>query len=428
MLRLTLALVVVAYLPGARGRTGCLAARAHTATGCPSAERAFWAVLLSVIWSVLVVLLLGAVGQYSFDRLLIVNGAVSAAGIALGAWRRPRTAPDRQLASLALPLVIIAIGWWLYFPAVGVHHRRQGPGHLHQRGHPDRAARPCDRARSGRWPKSRRPCAICSSRRTSARDYYGLRFMGFFIQDPADGTVVGQFPHFYPASIAIGYGARRSDGRPQHDRRSGRSSACWRCTSPARRCSVAPRQQRRRCCSRSTSSTLWFARYPNSELPMQALIFAAVLAALRARDGGGHFFAVAAGALLGLTLLLRYEVLIAMAAVAAVAVLGAGQPAALRLEFHDGARPLGRHRPLVPPRSDARLLVVPARLHPRSWRMAARGTARSSAAFAVRRLVAIDAIRARVETMLPPALALTTGRPGRLRLLLPAGRRPHGAR
>src|SRR5204863_7456043 len=32
------------------------------------------------------------------------------------------------------------------------------------------------------------------------------RFMGFFVLDPDRGTVVSQFPHLFPASIAIGYG------------------------------------------------------------------------------------------------------------------------------------------------------------------------------------------------------------------------------
>ena len=42
--------------------------------------------------------------------------------------------------------------------------------------------------------------------------------MGFFIQEPSSGAVVGQFPHLLPASIAIGYGidgltgARRAIG------------------------------------------------------------------------------------------------------------------------------------------------------------------------------------------------------------------------
>ena len=34
--------------------------------------------------------------------------------------------------------------------------------------------------------------------------YYGVRFMGFFLVDPAVGTVVDQFPHLYPAAVAIG--------------------------------------------------------------------------------------------------------------------------------------------------------------------------------------------------------------------------------
>jgi 4-amino-4-deoxy-L-arabinose transferase-like glycosyltransferase len=53
---------------------------------------------------------------------------------------------------------------------------------------------------------------------TGRTDYDSLRFMGFFVQDLEKGTVVGQFPHLFPASIAIGYGidgltgARRTVG------------------------------------------------------------------------------------------------------------------------------------------------------------------------------------------------------------------------
>ena len=35
--------------------------------------------------------------------------------------------------------------------------------------------------------------------------YDSLRFMGFFILDPAAGVVVGQFPHLYPIWVAIAY-------------------------------------------------------------------------------------------------------------------------------------------------------------------------------------------------------------------------------
>jgi hypothetical protein len=54
---------------------------------------------------------------------------------------------------------------------------------------------------------------------------------------------------------------------------------------------------------------------------MQALLFAALLAAGHTRSGGGTYFAATAGALLGVTLFLRVEVLFAMMAFAAAAVL-----------------------------------------------------------------------------------------------------------
>ena len=37
-------------------------------------------------------------------------------------------------------------------------------------------------------------------------DYYGISIMGFFIRHPETGADVGQFPHLFPASIAIGNG------------------------------------------------------------------------------------------------------------------------------------------------------------------------------------------------------------------------------
>jgi hypothetical protein len=66
---------------------------------------------------------------------------------------------------------------------------------------------------------------------------------------------------------------------------------------------------------------VWFGRYPNSEMAMQALIFSALLAVGRARDGGRMFFGAVAGTILGLSLFLRYEILLAFAAFAAAGVM-----------------------------------------------------------------------------------------------------------
>ena len=66
---------------------------------------------------------------------------------------------------------------------------------------------------------------------------------------------------------------------------------------------------------------VWFARYPNSETVMQALVFAALLAFARATEGSRAFFGTIAGALLGLMLFLRYDVVLAMAAFVAAATV-----------------------------------------------------------------------------------------------------------
>jgi hypothetical protein len=42
--------------------------------------------------------------------------------------------------------------------------------------------------------------------------YYGSRFMGFYLVDPDEGAVVGQFPHLFPLWVAIGYGAHGLTG------------------------------------------------------------------------------------------------------------------------------------------------------------------------------------------------------------------------
>ena len=75
-------------------------------------------------------------------------------------------------------------------------------------------------------------------------DYYSGRFMGFFIQEPEQGRVVGQFPHLFPASIAIGYGLdglTGPGGRPA----CGPSSACSRSISRVHGSSGAQPQELR---------------------------------------------------------------------------------------------------------------------------------------------------------------------------------------
>ena len=105
--------------------------------------------------------------------------------------------------------------------------------------------------------------------------------------------------------------ARRPDRRAARRSASGRSSACSRCIS-------RPRALFGRTAAAAAAALLalnvievWFARYPNAEVVMQALLFAALLATARAHVDGDPFFAPVAGALLGLLLFLRFDAVLA---------------------------------------------------------------------------------------------------------------------
>ena len=67
---------------------------------------------------------------------------------------------------------------------------------------------------------------------------------------------------------------------------------------------------------------VWFARYPNADIVMQALLFAALIASARAHVDDDGFFAPVAGTLLGLLLFLRIDAVVAIGAVIAGLALG----------------------------------------------------------------------------------------------------------
>jgi hypothetical protein len=319
MIRTALALVLVAWLPGAvlfRLPDRSRAVRA----ALPADERAFWALLLSVVWSALVVLALAAFGEYAFERLLVVNAFVAIAALVVwrGRLRLGSVAPWPQWWA-CVPVALITIGCWSFFPGSEYVIGGKDPGtyinsgiQIAQRG----SVIVTDPTVAG-VPAPLRDLFFPSHQRD---EYYGVRFMGFFIQDPAAGTVISQFPHFYPATVAIAYGVDGLTGARN-------AIGAWAILGVLAVYFAGSHLFGRAAAGIAAAllslnvATVWFARYPNSELPMQALLFGAILASARARAGDGWFFGATAGALLGTTLLLRYEVLIALAAFAAVALL-----------------------------------------------------------------------------------------------------------
>ena len=311
-------LLLVAWLPAAVAfRWPCAGRDQRSALAAE--ERVFWAVVLSVTWSVIVVMALASVGEYRFERLLIVNGVVSAVPALV--WRgRLRYGNARPPSYTALvPAAIVAFGAWSFLPPSEFVIGGKDPGvyvnegvQIAQRGgliivDPVVASVPAN-MRELFMPPHR------------SNTYYSLRFMGFFVQDPQRGAVIGQFPHLFPASIAIGYGVNGLSGARQ-------TVVFWAVLGLAALYFAGTQVVGRPAAAAAAgllsvhAIEVWFARYPNSEVTMQALSFAAALAFARALDGQRQFFGPVAGVLVGLQLFLRYDAVLAVGTFAAAATL-----------------------------------------------------------------------------------------------------------
>lgn len=311
-------ILLVAWVPGALLLRCPGRARAYRAA-LPADERWFWSVLLSVVWSTTVAVLLSAAGRYSYEQLLTINGV--AAVVVVVALRQHLRWPSRAARPswpALVPLAIVGLSLSLYLPPAEYVIGGRDPGtyinegiQIAQRG--QMVIR--DDVIAG-VPVPFRDLFFPSH---GLDTHYGLRFMGFFIQNPDDGSVVGQFPHFYPASIAIGYGLNGLSGARQ-------TIVAWAILGLLAVYFTGVRLFGRTAAGAAVVLLalnvvmIWFARYPNSEVPMQTLLFSALLAASHARRGS-VFFGAVAGALLGLTLFLRYEILLAIVAFVAAAAL-----------------------------------------------------------------------------------------------------------
>jgi hypothetical protein len=318
MVRVALLALLIAYLPGALLYRLPLATRERRAS-LDAGERLFWAVMLSAAWSLIVVLGLAAREAYTFNRLLEINGALSLAILAAcrGHLRYRATHAPLRLVALA-PLLLVALGLWRFFPASEYIIGGKDPGtymnegiQIAQRGsiviHDEDVKDVPGPVRNLFFPWAQQ------------QEYYGLRFMGFYIQDPLSGTVIGQFPHLFPAAIAIGYGMDGLTGA--------RSAvdvwailgilavyfagARWLGRAPALAAAMLLGLH---------SIQVWFSRYPNSEVMMQAMTFAALLAFARAHQDDDAFFAPIAGVLLALQIFLRVDALLTILAIAGVLV------------------------------------------------------------------------------------------------------------
>jgi hypothetical protein len=162
--------------------------------------------------------------------------------------------------------------------------------------------------------------------------YYGVRFMGFFVRDPTTGDVVGQFPHLYPAAIAIAYDLDGLTGA-RH------VSSMFAALGIVALFFLATRLVGRPAATVAAALLavnvvqVWFARYPNSEIVTQGLILGGMLAFARAYIDGDRFFGPIAALLLGLALMARIDAVLALAAACSAAILLRAQGRSVGISF-----------------------------------------------------------------------------------------------
>jgi len=323
-------LLIVCWLPGAilfrlpwldRERRAALDAE----------ERLFWSVVISLAVSLSVVLALALGHRYSFGRLLAADVAVAVAAAAAARFRVRLPGARRIGWTALLPLALVLLGCWRFFPTAEYIIGGKDPGvyvnegvQIAQRGaiviHDDAVQAVPPFARDLFFPSDKR------------QDYYSVLFMGFFVKDPEAGTVIGQFPHLFPASIAIGYGIDGLTGAL-------RTVGVWAILGLLAVYFAGARLLGRPAAFAASALLalhvieVWFARYPNAEVVMQALLFAALLANARAHVDGDRFFAPVAGGLLALLLFLRFDAVLCIAGVGAGLVLGAFNGQRVRAGF-----------------------------------------------------------------------------------------------
>jgi hypothetical protein len=314
-------LVLIGWLPGAAIFRLPWWNRDRRA-GLDAEERVFWSVILSVVISLGVVLALALFHRYSFTRLMTADAIITAFCVLVARARLRFGATARRASWTALiPVALIIFAVWRFFPPSEYIIGGKDPGTYMNQGIQiaQRGAIVVADPVVASVPPFARDLFFPSYGRT---DYYSLRFMGFFVDDPESGHVVGQFPHLFPASIAIGYGIDGLTGAR-------RTVGVWALLGVLAVYFAATRLAGRAAATATalllTSHviTVWFAKYPNAEVVMQALLFAALLANARAHIDDDAFFAPIAGGLLGLLLFLRFDAVLGILGVAVGLVLGA---------------------------------------------------------------------------------------------------------
>ena len=328
-------ITALAYLPGALLYRLPIADRPRRAA-LPADERAFWAVILSCTITTLAALALAAAGAYTFQRLLAADIALAAVLLATVRGRLGYGSTAAPLSwTLLLPAALAAVGLYLFFPPSEYIMGGKDPGtyinegiRLGQQG-----SLTIHDATLAAVPEEFRGMFLAGDPAEIDEGLHqGVRFMGFFVTNRSRGDVIGQFPHGFPIWIAVGYGLDGLTGAR-------RAVGAWALLGLLAVYFAGARLAGRAPAFIGTLllginvAVVWYARYPNSEVMQQALLFAALLALARAYRDDDRFFAPVAAVLLGSLMFVRLDSLVILGVVGAALLLVVADGKKLGLAF-----------------------------------------------------------------------------------------------
>ena len=318
MIALLASAVVAGYLPGALIFRLPVLDR-HRRAALDPAERVFWAAVISAMLTLTVSLSLAAVGQYQWRYVVVADLLVATIAAAAGRRGLAYDAPGRGDWWGLAPVALVALSLWVFPPPAEYVVGGKDPGVYMNAGVQigQRGSLVIDDELVASLPVETRDLFFP---RHDGVPYYSNRFMGFFLLDPDQGTVIDQFPHLYPAAIAIGYDLAGLTGARY-------ASAVCAVIGVLALYFLGARLLGKPAGAAAAGLLaihlvqVWHARIPNSEVLAQALLLSGLLALARAHQDEDAFFAPVAGMLFGLLPFARFDGVLAVGLAAAGVVL-----------------------------------------------------------------------------------------------------------
>ena len=330
-----LLVLLLAFLPGTI-LLRCSSSFRQASAVLSTEERLFWSVAISLTFSSVTALILAAFGTYDIDYLAFINGTITLA-LTLASQGHLKLQEATQPTRTALaPLLLIglALGTFFYVPPAEYIIGGRDPGVYVNAGIQisQRDSLIIEDSVVRTVPREYRHLFFPPRTNPRERGYDSVRFMGFFILDPSVGKVVGQFPHLYPVWIAIAYDVYGLTGVRY-------VLGLWAIFGVLAIYFVGAQLLGRTAAFAGAGlltlhvAQVWYARYPNAEIIMQALIFTGLLAYARAHSSQSRLFATTAAVTIGLSLFAHITAVLAVAGAGLAALLGRASGHRIRVDF-----------------------------------------------------------------------------------------------